>query len=111
MNDFDAAIDWLVQSGRAKSKGDARRRLMEGATQVTPDEFGISKGLDLNMSTWLGNLARGLAGASPAIDGLAKARRDQGRAIQFVGQNAGIAYDATMEQLRPRPWWKRIFGA
>lgn len=88
MNHFDAAVDWLVTTGRAKSRGEARRNLMEGASQVTAEEFGIPKGLP-DMSSWLGKIAGGIAGASPAI------------------------YKAsdTLEQLKPRPWWKRIFGA
>lgn len=123
MNDFDAAVEWLVTTCRAKSKGEARRNLITHAlTQV--EDFGVTSVSD-HPAGWMERVAGGIAGASPAIDKasdaiarvtiaeerLAKARRLANRDISHAGQSAGIAYAATMEQLKPRPWWKRIFDA
>lgn len=79
MNDFDAAVEWLVQSGRAKSKGDARRTLIEQAHQE-----GTKALLDPDLRAWYGSaLVNGLVGAAAPI----AANRD----IAYSGQTAGAA--------------------
>lgn len=124
MNDFDAAVDWLVQSGRCASKGEARRKLTEQAQQRAAVEDALKCGDTDQYPAWLSKIAGGLAGASPALPRLDTSGLDRivtgagkaadigielaNRTINFAGQNAGAAYAAGVIA-RKRPWWKRIF--
>lgn len=73
MNNFDAAVEWLVQSGRAKSKGEARRNLAEALH-------------DPDMRAWYGSaLVNDIAGAAAPMASIAN------RDIAYSGQTAGAA--------------------
>ena len=116
MTDFEAAVEWLVSSGRVASKGAARHRLIEEGQKRLEAEKAIERG---EGPEWVQRMAVQLAGARPAgldliapgADAAAKRGVDlANRAIGFAGQNAGAAYAAGILAAK-RPWWKRIFRA
>lgn len=126
MTDFEAAVEWLVQSGRCASKGAARRRLIEQATTAELDGSILGEVLKDNPEGVFvaPRLGIGLAGARPAglnsiVPGAGEAAQAGidllNRAISQAGKDAGRAINGISLQPKQnvpkRPWWKRIFGA
>lgn len=88
MNDFDAAVEWLVQSGRAKSKGDARRGLIEQAYQKVIEAIS-----DPDMRAWLGSVLVGVSGSRAPIPNIANATEG----LDAITPGAGAAAQAGID--------------